>query len=121
MRIGTGVAGTGTADGDREGFACGEPEGAADFCAEASGVGAWAAAALRAKGEDLIGVGGGDRKGDKTPGECEIERCGACGPPERSESQKPYSSQQKLFQFTSSLELPTGLIQLTCTLINIDV
>jgi hypothetical protein len=70
-----------TADGDLQDLPCGQGKIAADLRAKTAYanyvIAKVAVAALRAEGEDLIGVGGRHREGDQVTGISEVERHGA--------------------------------------------
>jgi hypothetical protein len=84
---------TGTTNGDLQRFASDQGEVATDFGPSTTYADADEAAAspLRAKGEDLIRVGGRHREGDKAPGIGEVEWCSARGQPRRGEPKKTQS------------------------------
>jgi hypothetical protein len=91
-----------TADGDLQDFPCGQAEVAADLgtsTSYADETEKGAISALRAKGEDLIGVGRRRREGDETTGIREVEQRGAGGWFRGGERQKRRPTQQKQFHF----------------------
>jgi hypothetical protein len=94
--------GTCAADGDLQALPGGQAKIAADLGASAAG--ANTVSALRAKGEDLIVVGGRHREGDETAGIREVEWHGAGGRPRHDEPQKRCPSQQNQLHFV----LPDG-------------
>jgi hypothetical protein len=79
----TAIAGR-ASNGDFQRLACGQAEVAADLGTATTWAGLItkpSASPLRAKGEDLIRVGGRHREGDKAPGISEVEWCRARGQP----------------------------------------
>jgi hypothetical protein len=71
---------TRAADSDLQHLACGQTEGATDLgteTARADKASKRTGAALRAKREDLVGVGRRHREGNETTGISEVERCSA--------------------------------------------
>jgi hypothetical protein len=73
---------TGAADGDLEGVSAGQAKIAADLgTSTARATKGTCISALRAKSEDLIGVGGRHREGDETAGIREVEWHGVGGRP----------------------------------------
>jgi hypothetical protein len=87
---------------DLQDLARSQVEIAADLGASATGTnaaGKGAAASLRAKGEDLIGVGGRDRESDGAPTIGEVEQRSAGGRFRGGDRQERRPTQQKQFHF----------------------